>query len=483
MFDHAPLDSQASSTEAYEVSFDLYELTAGCGDLDPDSVQLWYTTGAAWTPGIDGPPEGDTGGTGDAYEGWESVPLDRDGDTWTGILPRQPATTTVHYFMQASSGDGTQTVYTHAGQPTGVYTFRVGDREALWCEGFESGAVDWDHGAGTPEFPDTSGFYTDQWEYGTPSGGPFVPDAPYEGVNIATTGLDEFYLHDNQQFLRSPEVQVTDPGLMLLFSFRRWLTVEDGIYDHAVLLVNDEPVWENPATQGGSSHTLDEGWTLQEYDLAPLLSAAGRARFTWTLSSDPGLEFGGWALDQVCVVQLADVPGHYRVRDLSASDDGEAEVRVTWTQPWMIPLTATALVRSRDAWPTSVEDGVIVDLDLHPVAGEAREVLDAEVEPGVVYHYALLAAGEGEEDWHLEIIEGENADLGGILDDEPPVDTAVEDTGDSPVTDDTGEATCPDPDECDTCDEPEGCGCASGPVRGLALLPLVLAGLAVRRRR
>jgi MYXO-CTERM domain-containing protein len=483
MFDHAPLDSQSSWTEAYEVGFDLYEVTAGCGDLDEDSVQLWYTTGAESTPGIDAPTEGDTGEIGDAYEGWELVPLDHDGDTWTGLIPRQPATTTVRYFMQASSTDGTQTVYTHAGQPTGVYTFRVGDREALWCEGFEAGAPDWDHGGGTPALPDTSGYYTDQWEYGTPTGGSFVPDAPWEGSQIAATALDGFYVPNNLQFLRSPEVQVTDPGPMLLFSFRRWLTVEDGIYDHAVLSVNDEPVWENPASEGGSAHTLDEGWTLQEVDLAPLLTPAGRAQFAWTLSSDPGLEFGGWALDQVCVEQLADVPGHYRVRDFSASDDGETEVRVTWTQPWMIPLAATALVRSRDAWPESFADGVIVDLDLHPVAGEVREVLDADVEPGVVYHYALLAAGVDQDDWQGGVVEGENADLGGILDDEPPVDTAVEDTGDSPVTDDTEEPTCPDPDECDTCEEPDGCGCTTGPARGWPWVPLVLAGLAVRRRR
>ncbi|MFH1464912.1 MAG: hypothetical protein ABIO70_11060 [Pseudomonadota bacterium] len=479
MFDHAPLDSQGSFTEAYEVSFDLYELTDGCGDLDTGTVQLWYSTEAEATPGIDTEGE-DTGLAFDPHEGWVSVALDHDGDTWTGAIPRQPATTTVRYFMQASSTDGSQTVYTHAGQATGVYTFRVGDRAALWCEGFESGASDWDHGGGTPAFPDTSGYYTDQWVYGAPTGGSFVPDAPWEGANIATTGLDELYVPNNLQYLRSPEVMVTDPGLMLTFSFRRWLTVEDGIYDHAVLSVNDAPVWENPATEGGSSHTLDEGWTLQEVDLAPLLSAAGRARFTWTLSSDPGLEFGGWALDQVCVEQFADVPGHYRVRDFAASDDGEHEVQITWTQPWMVPLSATALVRSRDGWPASVDDGVIVDLDLHPEPGEARAITDTEVEPGVVYHYALLAAGEGDEDWHLEIVEGENADVGGILD----VDTSVpEDTGDSQVTDDTGEPTCPDPEECEECEEPEGCGCVSGQPRGLALLPLLLAGLAVRRRR
>jgi MYXO-CTERM domain-containing protein len=57
----------------------------------------------------------------------------------------------------------------------------------------------------------------------------------------------------------------------------------------------------------------------------------------------------------VCVVTLADVPGHYRVRDLVATDAAE-DVAITWSQPWMAPLSATVLVRSADGYPTGPVD-------------------------------------------------------------------------------------------------------------------------------
>ncbi len=502
LFDHEPLEAQASATDGYEVAFELVAVTPECGDLDEDSVQLWYTVDAPFAPGLDLPEEpdtgdtggaGDTGGVGDTsveedtgldidpYEGWTSVALERDEDRWIGTIPRQPATRQVSYFMQASSTDGSQTVYTHAGSDSGVYRFRVGDREALWCEGFEHGADGWQHGAGTPVEPDLSGVFTDEWVYGTPGGGTFVPDGPFEGSMVATTGLDSFYGPNNVQYLQSPAFDVDDPGPMLLLSTRRWLTVEDGIYDHARLFVNDTLAWENPASQDGSRHTLDTEWTQQEVDLASLLDDEGQATVSWTLISDPGLEYGGWALDEVCVVQLADVPGHYRVSDLNASDDLGDHVAVGWTQPWMVPLSGTVLVRSLDGWPESTDDGVIVHQDSAPQPGEVIEVEDSEVVPGQVYHYALFAAGEDGDDWKLDLVEGENGDQGGIPDDAPPVDTQPpEDTGSAPDTD----GPCETPEECESCEDPGPCGCSnpSGGAAGLAWL-LLTPGLLVRRRR
>jgi hypothetical protein len=491
VYDHDPIEEQSSSATEYPVSFELYGLMEECGDLDTDSVQLWASVEPAGLPGAEeaGPGDtGDTGASGDTgspnpYDGWAQVELEHDDGLWSGVISRQPATSRVYYFVQASSGDGSQTVYSHAGTQQGLYSFRVGDREELWCEGFEHGASGWEHGPGTPWEPDATGVFVDEWVYGTPSGGSFVPDGPYAGSLVATTGLDVLYSADNSQYLRSPAVVVHDPGPMLMLSMRRWLTVEDGIYDHARLYVNDTRVWQNPASQGGSDHTLDTGWTLWELELASLLDADSQAQLTWTLGSDPGLEFGGWALDQVCVVQLADLPGHYRVRDLVASDDAEDAITVRWTQPWMSPMGGAVLVRSLEGWPTGPDDGVIVYQSDAPVAGEAVELVDSEVVPGSVYHYALFVAGaDGDAAWFVDVVEGENADQG-IAPTDPPIDTALPDDtdlGDPPVDTDP---PCEDPAECEACETPEDCGCSSrsggAALAWLALLP----ALVIRWRR
>jgi uncharacterized protein (TIGR03382 family) len=496
-FDHTPLEPQASSTPGYEVSFDLYALTASCADLDEDSVELWFSIDSQALP--DTATSGDTGDTGDTggatdvevlpVEGWTQVPLVRSGDTWTGTIPRQPADTQVRYFMRASSGDGTQTVNTHGDNEDGLYAFWVGDRFALWCEDFESGATDWEHGAGLPWAAGSSPDWVDQWEVGAPaSASSWKPDSAWSGTNIAATSLSDEYAPNNACYLRSPPVDLSGEGRMRLLSARRWLSVEDALYDRAELRVDDnEQLWVNGRSDAGNEHVLDVGWTLHEVELddrgqEPTDTGDAGLSFTWGLISDSGLEFGGWALDDVCVVELDDVPGHYRVADLVASDD-QAQVEVRWTQPWIRPLTATVLVRKAGGWPDAIDDGVIVDLDLAPQWGQERVAVDPDAAPGDVFHYALFAA-DATDSWYVDIVEGENADQGSVP---APEDTGVVDTGGG---DGGGEADSGTDPGNEAPDLPglqvaiaSGCGCAHGsaPSGWLAgLLPLLVWG---RRRR
>ncbi|MBN1335473.1 MAG: hypothetical protein JXB39_05885 [Deltaproteobacteria bacterium] len=470
VFDHEPLQDQSSATPAYDVRFSLFDLTAGCGGLDPSSIRLWYTASDAEAPGTVGSA---------GYDDWHEVPLSEEEEgAWLGAIPRQPATTRVRYFMEASSTDGSQTVYTHEGRDEGAWSFWVGDRERIWCEGFEADAPGWIHGAGTPEAPDTSGVYRDEWTYGTPTGaGQYDPDAAWEGVRVAATALGGTYRNDNLQYLKSPTLDLAGAGPMLLLSYRRWLTVEDGIYDHARLWADDTLLYENPASAGGTDHVLDMGWILHDLPIEDVLDHEGRVSFAWTLSSDPGLEFGGWSVDDVCVVALADVPGHYRVRDLVATDDADV-VSITWTQPWMTPLERTVLVRKLDGWPESPEDGEVLDDDTAPVYGAPREALDPNVTLGERWHYAVFVA-DGTGTFHLDVVEGENADRGGrgMLE----VDTSEwgQDTGSPPVDDTASDDTAAPPGE----DEPAGgCGCGTGPARGGWVAVLILALLSRRRR-
>lgn len=454
-FDHQPLGNQASATTDYPVTFEVSTWPPDCTGFDEDSVALRYTTDPAVTL-----EDGE----------WSTLALSRSGSTWSGVLPRQPASVEVRYFLTASSEDGTETATTHGGREDGVYHFWVGDRDALYCEGFEHGAADWTHDAGMPwdEGKDKNSSDVDDWELGTPQGAKDTPTTAHEGTTVAGTNLAGGYTPSNRSFLQSPVWTVDDPGPMFMLSYQRFLTVEDGFYDAATIWLGEEVLWENPASESGTEENLvDTDWTLHEI---PLEGTSGDLQLTWTLQSDGGLQYGGWALDSVCLVQLADLAGHYRVPDLVASDT-DSPVEITWTQPWIIPLSATVLVRRADDWPTGPHDGVIIDVDLTPTPGEARSATDTDAAPGEVFYYALFAAGADDEDWYAGLIEGENADIGGIL---------SADTGTAPAAEDSGEAG--DTGTLPVVTERVGCGCGGRDLaRGLG--PLVLLGLLVRRRR
>jgi hypothetical protein len=451
-FAHEPLDAQASATEGYPVSFDVSTWPSACAAFDTDSVGLWYTTDPDATL-----TEGD----------WHAAELSSDGLTWSGEIPRQPANTEVRYYLTASSIDGTEVVTTHGGRQDALYSFRVGDRDPLYCEGFEHGAKGWSHGPDLPWSDKKKSLSVDDWVIGSPSGAADNPAEAWEGGTVAGTNLDGSYTPSSTSHLQSPVWTVEAPGPMFLLSYRRFLTVEDGYYDQARIWLDEEVLWENPASESGTeAHLIDTDWTLHDISLA---GVSGDIQLTWSLAADGGLQYGGWALDEVCLVQLADPEGHYRPMDLVASD-GEGPVEITWTQPWVTPLSATVLVRSADDWPSGPTDGVIIDVDLTPTPGEARSVTDPDAAPGERFYYALFAAGADDEDWYDGVVEGENADIGSI--DAPP------DTGE-PAAEDTGETedTASPPVE-----QPEGCGCSSGGRGGLGglILPLLIL---LRRRR
>ncbi len=480
-FDHDALGPQSSWAEGYDVAFVLEDLLPDCSGLDRSSVQVWYTLGDAPVPGSvdDGATDtadsggSDTGAPADPWAEWQAAPVASSGADWTATIPRQLAGSTVRYFIQAASTDGAQTVRTDGNDSNGAYSFTVGDREALWCADFEAGFGDWTHGAG---------WGTDDWAVGSATGlSAWDPDAPIDGAAHVATAIDADYTANSSQWLRSGVVSVGTEPLppYTRLEMYRWLTVEDALYDQATFTVNDTPVWQNTATPGGITHHIDVDWTHVSLDPAPLLDESGSMTLAWGLASDAGLEFGGWALDAVCVTTLADVPGHYRVRDLRATDDAN-EVTVTWRNPFIAPLSGTVLVRNADGYPTGPDDGEVLDTDPDPTAGEARTVVDATAAPGEVWYYAVFAASDGVDAWVLDVVDGQNADVGGVP-------SAPDDTGDTGDTDDTNvdtdDTSVDDTESPKLDDEEPGCGCGAPVGAGSVGAWTVVAALAAWRRR
>jgi len=480
IFDHAPLGPQGSAESGYPVIFDVYTPTQDCAEYDPDTVKLWFKVGdLGRVPGVDED-------TPELWDGWEAVELTTDGEQFEGTIPRQLATAQVHYFMEAGTADGSAGMFTHGGYREGVHSFRVGDRAEVWCEDFEGGdPSDWVHGPGLAGGSEPD--FEDQWEVTEPvEGGAFVPDVAVSGSLVMGTNVAGLYRNNNQQYLASPPIPTPD-GRMTLLTFERWLTVEDGIYDQAEMRVDGELLFENRSSDGGIEHTFDVDWTLVEHDVDAWregVAADGEITLEWSLRSDPGLEFGGWNLDDVCVVQLDDVPAHYQRMQLSAELDEEYRVALSWENPWIEPLDSVWLVgEDGDELVDPSASTTLLLLD-SATPGAAGSYFDSNpLEAGESRTYAILAAADDDEGFFTELSEGDNRltvsraedpvdtaepdDTGGDSDETPPTED-TDDVGASGSADDGGK---------------EECGCSSAPGVATAGWMLGLLALVGLRRR
>jgi hypothetical protein len=492
--EQGPLGPQASTTEAYPISVVTRQNFTHCTGALPPTASAWYTTsGEARLPAPDG-----TG-----WEAWTELPLtSTDGETWTGDLPRQAVPAFYRYFTVVTSADGTTSEASHGELEQGVWSFWIGDRAPLWCEDFESGGPGLSHGASIPW--ESAIGTTDEWVIGSPIGtAGRDPDMAASGASILTTGLDADYLPNNAEHLLTPATGITTEGRMRLLTYQRWLSVEDGLYDRAQVVVTDGtttmPIWANAGTVAGTTALIDTDWTTTDHDLTGFLTPEGFTAaplsFGFSLRTDAGLEYGGWSLDDVCIVELDDPPDHYRRVDLVGAwaDADEAEVgtvELAWHTPWIRPLGGTVLVRQADRAPESLTDGVIVHLDLSPQFGEEHAISDSlpGLERGTSWTYALFAWGAGDDDTYTTAVDGQNALTFAfpLRDTGSPPDTAEDtavatdtadsaDTGAGPEPEDTGREQ-PEP-ECG-CNAPGGAGAQAG-----GLVNLLAAALAYGGRR
>ncbi len=100
----------------------------------------------------------------------------------------------------------------------------------------------------------------------------------------------------------------TAPYTDIRLHMRRWLSVEDGFFDQASISVNDAEVWSNFQADEdflASFHHVDREWRFVDHDLSEFAGDGG-VEVSFDLRSDGGLEFGGWAVAEACIVALND---------------------------------------------------------------------------------------------------------------------------------------------------------------------------------
>ncbi|MBA3460598.1 MAG: hypothetical protein H0T46_11585 [Deltaproteobacteria bacterium] len=249
------------------------------------------------------------------------IVLDGAGTSYTGVIPTQPAGTIVEYKVSVKLSDGSAISYPH-NEADEFYQFYVGDVEKLWCADFENGADDWTHGA----LPANR----DEWEVGRPMGLAGDPKSAHGGQNVfgVDLTLDGMYRRNAQLWAESPEIDLQGKTNVRL-QYYRWLGVEDGFFDNARVMANGAKVWSNYAspteTMNGKDHA-DKEWRFHDIDLAAQ-AASGKVRLRFELDSDPGLNLGGWTLDDVCIVAAAPAPtcGNGNLDEGEACDDGNID--------------------------------------------------------------------------------------------------------------------------------------------------------------
>jgi MYXO-CTERM domain-containing protein len=221
---------------------------------------------------------------------------DGDGTNWTTTIPSQPDGSIVRWTvsMQLSNGK-TLTYPDNPADPT--YQFYIGNVKTLWCADFENGIGDWS----------TTGTRV-EWEAGAPQGIGGDPTSAHGGTSVLGIDLgsdDGMYQRRSNQAIESPAIDLQGYTNVHL-QYYRWLNVEDGVYDEASITANGQVAWKNftspTENTAGVTHT-DKEWRFHDVDLTPY-AAAGTMTIGFDLTSDSGVEYGGWTVDDVCVVAI-----------------------------------------------------------------------------------------------------------------------------------------------------------------------------------
>ncbi|MBA3542774.1 MAG: DUF4215 domain-containing protein [Deltaproteobacteria bacterium] len=144
----------------------------------------------------------------------------------------------------------------------------------------------------------------DLWEWGIPDAPAFDPLAAHTGTRVLGTRLqgNGRYLADDSTRIATPAIDTTRYTQVRL-QYRRWLTIEDAFYDQATIEANGTPVWTNATDPGGTLNHLDREWRFHDVDVTAQ-AASGALTLAFTLASDASGEYGGWTLDDVCVVGI-----------------------------------------------------------------------------------------------------------------------------------------------------------------------------------
>lgn len=267
------------------------------------------------------------GGTG-AFTSVPMAPLGV-GSLYTANIPGQDAVTSIEYHIDAVDSQAAR-----RNPAQGEYSFLVGSVSTVWRDDFEQD-LGWTHGQTATQ---------DDWQRGTPAGrsgtsGGFAwsdPGSAYSGTNIwandlGGTGFNGSYNNNVGNWLQSPAIP-TGGATGLVLQFRRWLSL--AALDTVTLKVNGATVWStNAANQ-------DTGWTLVQYDVSSILDSATTATIRFELATNANNVAGGWAIDDVELLQFSDAAPPLLYGNATAGT-GNVQPAISMSAPAALGTTTT----------------------------------------------------------------------------------------------------------------------------------------------
>jgi hypothetical protein len=222
------------------------------------------------------------------------------GNWFRGTIPNQGVSgQTIEYYVTSSPGGVLGTSPTNA--PNQVHRIETATSSAFFTDGFEtgsgwigaavSGANDWHNNV-----------------HGNPNHA-YDPATAYQGVLtwgndlVPASNFNGNYPNGVHNHLTSPILNCTGRTGVTL-RYRRWLTVEDGFYDQARILVSGNggstytQVWQN-AVGNGTQHHIDTQWVDHEVALLGIADNSPSVRIRFELIADSAVNFGGWNIDDL----------------------------------------------------------------------------------------------------------------------------------------------------------------------------------------
>ena len=142
------------------------------------------------------------------------------------------------------------------------------------------------------------------WAWGQPQGGGGQyggadPAGGHTGDRVCGYALDGDYPDGlPERHLTTGPIDCTGLESVTL-KFRRWLNVERPAYDHAYLRISTDGIayttlWENDA------EITDDAWSEQVFDIADIADGQAAVRLRWTQgTTDGSWSYSGWNIDDV----------------------------------------------------------------------------------------------------------------------------------------------------------------------------------------
>ena len=293
--DHIQLGDSAAADTALRIEASVALARPLCTTGDASEVRV------LWSHGTDD---------------FEALTMSPDDGSYAADIPGAPAGTEIRYRIEVYDVNGDLAGMTPRGSITDPwYATFSGDPLVLFEEDFED-----DDGGFVHDLilgnADSEG--ADDWQWGEPGGQSGDPSSAWSGDRVWGNDLSPeenwngAYQPNVHNVLASPVIDVSGDYEAIHLQFRRWLTVEDGFWDSAVVSVNGAAVWSQLAGESeddASNHHEDEHWAFRSYDITSLVNSGGTAQVTWELIADGGLQLGGWNLDDVRIVAIPSLDG------------------------------------------------------------------------------------------------------------------------------------------------------------------------------